>query len=413
MYTLVSAVTLQALTGAQYATTDLSQTPVNVMFSIYSEIYLTLSNPYLSANVYVDLLQYKPQIDGFSGTLAQWFTNIGNMTLTTISAVPSTTVTYARYSDATYSGYKANVCQIGFQIPLNYPTDTLPDLQVTRPGYSTDLSLINNYCIATVNGYLHRTDYDGTYAYIQQGAVTMRKSNLNNFGFLSFLDIGQIQVLPIDVTKVYADTSVPGMSLKNKIYMNINQDTTGKSVLLSLGGYLVMPTPGIFYQVGTGIYCLHTDALPLLQRYFESVQYIDLSSLGLSSSIMYPQTINAPEFLSDTVLLKYLQLSQSFWIVVDSPNVSFSQTLLESGKIPGLYVSYEQPINPLIVGYGRMAEYWTVYEDQKWSMHVDNSFLMNFGFATNPDTVSGNINPALIPGNEISNSQGYSLLIHS
>jgi hypothetical protein len=413
MYSLINATVLSYATDSQYETVDLSNTPINVIYSIYSEVYLTLSNPYLTSNVYVDFNAVKPQISGYQGLIYQWLANIGNATLPTIAAIPSTTVLYARYSDATHAGYKANVCKIGFQNPLNYPVDLLPDLQITRPGYSTNLQLINQYCLTTVNGFLHQTDYDGTYAYIQHGASTMRKSNLNNFGILSFLDIGTITTFPIDTTKVYADTSNTGMSLKNKIYLNINQSITGNSVMLSLGGYLVFPQPNVFYQVSDSIFCLHTDALPLLQRYFESSQYIDLSSLGLSQTALYPGAINASELLSDAVIKLYLQLPQSFWIVVNSPTLNFNPVYIQNSKLPGSFISYIKPINPLMVGYGRMAEYWSVYEDGQWSMNVDNSFLVNYDFATNPLGNTQNINSAAIPGNQYSLSQGYTLQIHT
>jgi hypothetical protein len=413
MYSLVSATVLENAPEAQYSTVDLSQTPINVIYAIYSEVYLTLSNPYLTSNVYVYFNDLKPQLSGFQGLISQWLGNIGNLTLPTVPSIPTPAVAYARYSDATHAGYKANVCQIGFQTPLNYPIDLLPDLQISRPNYTTDLSLINKYCLATVNGFLHQTDYDGTYAYIQKGAVTMRKSNMNLFGFLSFLDIGQVSTFAIAPSSVYADTSNGTAGLSQKMYLNIGQDVTGKSVALSLGGYLVLPDPGIFYQVGTSTFCLNTNALPLLARFFESSQYLDLTSLGLDNSILNPNLINAAQLLSDATLLKYLELPQSFWIVIDSPTLYYTPEYIESSHLPGNFIAYTRPINPLIVGYGRMAEYWTTYEDGQYSVHVDRSFLMQYQFLTNPNTQSQNVDSAVLPWRPYYDSIGYTLMIHT
>lgn len=413
MYSLVSALTLENTTDAQYTVTDVSNTPINLLYSLYSEVYLTLSNPYLPANVFVNMDDLRTQLAGYSGLISQWLGNIGNMTLPTIAALPTAGVLYARYSDATRAAYKFSLNKIGFQIPLNYPSDLLPDLQISRPGYSTDLTLINKNCLTTVNGFLHPTDSDGTTSYILSGAQTMRRSNNNNVGILSFLDIGTVQTLPIDTTQIYADASSTGSTLANKTYLYLNQDITGKTVMLSLGGYLVAPQENIFYQVGNNTFCLHISALPLLERYFESSPYIDLSSLGLDAYPYGPTAINGAQFLSDTVLTKYLQLPQSFWIIVDTPRLIFTPQYIEASKLPGSFISGTIPNNPLIVGYGRMAEYWSVYEDGQYSMHVDNSFLLNYSFSTNPAGNTGNLNSATLPWRPYVQSPGYTLLIHT
>lgn len=413
MYSLVSALTLENTTDAQYTVTDVSNTPINLLYSLYSEIYLTLSNPYLASNVFVNMEDVRAQLAGYSGLISQWLGNIGNMTLPTIDQLPSAGVLYARYSDATRAAYKFDLNKVGFQIPLNYPSALLPDLKISRPGYGTDLTLINKNCLTTVNGFLHPTDSDGTTSYILSGAQTMRRSNNNNVGILSFLDIGTVQTLPIDTTQIYADASNTGSTLAHKTYLYLNQPIAGKTVMLSLGGYLVPPQENLFYQVGNNTFCLHTSALPLLERYFESSPYIDLSSLGLDPYPYGPTAINAPQFLSDAVLTKYLQLPQSFWIIVDTPRLIFTPQYIEASKLPGSFISGTMPNNPLIVGYGRMAEYWSVYEDGQYSLHVDNSFLLNYSFSTNPVGNTGNVNSATLPWRPYVQSPGYTLLIHT
>ncbi len=413
MYAYVSATVLQNAIEAQYEVIDISSTPINLIFSLYSEIYLTLSNPYIAGNVFVDFLSQESGLAGYTGTIPQWLAAIGNKTLPTIPALPSNTIAYARYSDATKSGYRMDVCKIGFQLPVNYPIDMLPDLKMSRPKFNTNMSLIYSNCLVTVNGFLHQSSTDGTYAYIVQGANTMRKSNLNHVGILSFLDIGAVTTLPIDTTAIYSDKTDPTQSLKNKIYMYLNQNITGKTVLLSLGGYLVFPDPNIFYQVGNNTFALHTEALPIPERYFESNQYIDLSSLGLDNTSLLPDTINVTQLLSDGVLTKYLQLSQSFWIIIDTPTLKYEPLYLEHSKLPGMFISYKKPINPLFVGYGRMAEYWTTYEDGQWSVTVDQSFLLNYTMQYEQYLSQGNINPACVPSNRYSFSRGYTMQIHN
>jgi hypothetical protein len=414
MYTYVSGLVLALTDESQYEVLDISNTPINILFQQYSQIYLTLANPYLVNNVYVDFTAMKNTLAGYVGTIPQWLINIGNLTLPTVPVLPNSLVNYTTYSDATIAGYKMNVCKIGYQIPINYPVDLLPDLQVSRPNYNTNLGLINTNCIVTVNGFLHQTDYDGTYAYIVQGANTMRKSKINHVGILSFLNIGTVSTLPIDTTKIYSDPSDTIQTLKNKVYLYLDENTTGQTVMLSLGGYLIYPQADVFYQVGPGTYVLHIDQLPIVQRYFESNQYIDLSSLGLDLTNVYPNTINVNQFLSYTVLKLYLSLSQSFWIIVNTPILRYNKIYFEHTKLPGMFIAYDEPTTPLFVGYGRMAEYWKVYEDGQWAISTDNSFQNKYTFETMPLSQQlGNINNSVLPTTESYISKGFSLQIHT
>ncbi len=413
MYTYVSSLVLPNTVDAQYMSPDISNVPMNSLFSTYNKIFLTLANTYLSANVYVDLFALEYQLSGYNGTINQWLASIGNMTLPTVQSLPSGSVKYARYSDATRAGYVMEPCKAGYQIPLNYPIDQLPDLKMTRPNYNTDLSLISKYCLATVNGFLHRTDTDGTYAYILQGANTMRKGRQNQVGLLSFLDIGQVSLVPIDVTAVYSDPSDTTRALRDKMYFYLNQPLAGKTVLLSLGGYLVLPQAGIFYQVGNNTFALNTNAIPIPQRYLESRDYIDLSSLGLDVNPVYPGVVNVNQLLSDATLKSYLSLPQSFWIIVDTPGLYTTKQYIKDTGLPGMFIAYEEPISPLFVGYGRMAEYWKTSEDGQWSVTVNDSYLREYSFASTPLQDLVNINSAVIPGTEKTFSKGYTMLIHT
>ena len=413
MYSFISSTVLANSDEAQYTILDISKLPVNVLYSQYSEIYLTLSNPYLQNNVFIDFIALKNTLAGFTGNIVQWLGNIGNLTLPTIPALPSNNVKYVKYSDATIAGYKMDVCKIGFQIPLNYPIDLLPDLKISRPNYNTNLSLINNNCLVTVNGFLHQTDSDGTFAYIRQGANTMRKSKLNHVGILSFLDIGTVSTQPIDTTKVYSDPSDTTQSLKNKVYLYLPTPTAGQTVMLSLGGYLIYPQPGIFYQTGSNTWALHLDALPIAERYFESSQCIDLTSLKLDTTSVFADTINITQLLSDATIKLYLALSQSFWIIINTPMLRYTKMYLEHSSLPGMFVAYSNPTNPLFVGYGRMAEYWKVAEDGQWSVTINESFLHKYTFSNNPLSNQANISNANIPNMQYNMSKGYTLQIHT
>jgi hypothetical protein len=156
--------------------------------------------------------------------------------------------------------------------------------------------------------------------------------------------------------------------------VKINQVLTNKSVLAVIGGYLVPPDSGLVTRVSDNEFQIDFQNLPLLQRYYESSGYIDLSSLGLTSSGRNPSQISVQELLSDTVLMKYLTLSQSFFVVLDAPELFVNRLFVKKTGTPGMFISFVEPQYPLCVGNGRMPEYWPRKEEDRWSLSAYDQY---------------------------------------
>lgn len=407
MYKYVAALCLSRSIGAQWETVDLQSILVFDIFNKYRQVYLTLSSVYLDDTVYVDLEVLRNEYSSYNDTLTALLTELGTRALPTVAELPNARVRYAKYSDAFYSGYLVDTTLIGVGTPANYPADERKDLKITRPGYKTDLSLLHTHCLVSVNGFLHRTDTDGKYGYVVDGRKSLEKAKQNHLGILSFLDIGAVEKLPIAPEDIYAQDT--DSDLKSHAYIRINVPVTNKTVMLVLGGYLVMQQAGVFWQTGDQTFVLNFLALPMLERYFESSRFLDLSALGLSQSSENPDEINAAEFLSDTVLKKYLTLSQSFFVVVDTPALFTEKIYLRHYNLPGMFIAHQDPVYPLFVGYGRMAEYWKVFEAGYWSVAVQDSFTMNYVFSKRPVADLQNVTPNAIPGNTFKHSDGFLL----
>lgn len=407
MYTYSEALVLDRTPGAQWQKQDLSTVSLATLFIQYRRIVLTLGHTTTTAIYYVDLEPLRAEYNGYIGTLAQWFVSLGDRALPTIPALPHPSVEYVRYCDAFRAGYHVHLTILGREDISIAEQEECFDLKVTRETMATPYDLMYRRCLVTVNGYLHPTDYDTDAFYVREGGRSFRQSRQNQLGLHSFAEIGEVAQYPITLDQIHP--MIPDMPLKNHLYLTAPFDPAGKTVLLSLGGYLVLPDPLVFWQTGMQTYALCLEHLPYLERYFESSIHLDLSALQLSTSPLHPERVSAVELWSDAVIQRYCTLPQSFWIVVDTPHLFWVRRALRSPALPGMFISHIRPTQPLVVGYGKIGEYWPTYEDQQWSLTVQDSVYRHYIFDTVlPETLNV-ITNGTVPMHGYSHSRGWLL----
>lgn len=407
MYTYERALGLSRSIGSQWAEVNLEQSIVFDIFQNYTKVYLTLQNSVLTQSVFIDMEVLAPLYSNYNGTLAELLILIDSTTLPTVPVLPSSSVKYAKYSDAIRVGYKIKPCLAGSIFPDNYPRDSFKDLEITRTAYATDMTVVQDYCLVSVNGYYHWTDATTNAAYAYDGAITMRSSKLNHLGILSFLDIGKLTKI-----KLLAENIKPvtvGTTLSEKINFSVEENLDDKSYILVLGGYLVLPQEGVFWRSGAQGFTLDINRLSYKERLFESKSYIDHSPLGLSVSTSGDNVYDVNEIMTDAVIRKYMTLSQSFLVLVDIPTLVSNKIYVRHSSLPGMFTAYQDPVYPLIVNYGKVAEYWKTQEDNYWSLTVQDSYLRNYVIGQQPIRSGQAITDNLLAGKPFYHSRGYFL----
>lgn len=411
MYLYSKAVALKKTVGAQWQAVDLSEKTVEAIYNEYSRVILELTNTFLEEHMYVDMETLRGDYLRFGGTIAQMLLDINDLTLETVDNFPTATVKYCQYTDAYRAGYKIQLCEAGNFYPANYPKPDLGDIALTRPKYKTDMGAVHDYCLVTVNGYLHMTVTDNTYCYVYKAGDSLHKCGKNHVGIISFQDIGKIKKVPItDNMIVNRDIGTP---MAERTYLKLDEDLTDKYVLLSLGGYLMFPDGQGLSQVGDQLFSISFGSFSFVERVLESMQYLDLTSLQLQTDDTLPDALSAEQLLSDDVLLRYLKLSQSFFIVVEANNLFANTIHLRNSRHPGMFTAYQEPTSPLVVGRGKLAEYWKKEEDGFWSVTVEDSFYRNYVFEGNAVKHLKNVNNALIATNPFNHSRAHLLEIGS
>lgn len=409
MYTYVKAIALARSIGSQWKEVDLADILVYDIFSTYTKVFLVLNNDVLAQDVNVDMDTLRTQYSSYSGTLSALLVEIGNRTLDTVPSLPNTQVRFAKYSDAVRAGYKVKLTIAGRELPEGYPQSEMHDLQITRPTYTTAMELIHDYCLVSVNGYFHATDATPQKAFVYKGGETMRKSKLNHLGILSFYDIGRLQKIKLDPDRIIP--SEPDTHLRDKIVFSIDEDVSGKSYFMVLGGYLVFPEDGVFWQSGDKTFTMDINRLKYVERLFESNNYIDLSELQLTELPINPDAYNVDELFSDEVITKYMTMTQSFLVIVDTPHLVTNKIYIKASSMPGMFTCYQDPVYPLLVNDGKMAEYWKVPEDGYWAVNVQDSFVRNYVISEQPVQDRETVTDQLLSSQPFRHSRGFLLEI--
>ncbi len=373
MYSLVSAkVKTEFITG-DWWDDDISALTIRELVTQYKIVHLTLSNNFVLVPIYADLHSWLnlPYMN-VNLTLAAWFTAIGNTTL----PVTQTPFYYenkkVKYRDAFMSRFDIRRVHPEFDPELPVSVDEKIDLMLSKDGINqTDFT---DYCLVSVNGYMHCIESTDRGIYVRKGAEKVKDNDERNVGILSFANVAKVTIKPFTDTVIYTDQSVivPTVtygSLADSAYIKTGVDLSNKSVLLSIGGYLHV-MDDCYSIIGEELIRIDFKRIPLVRRLLESKKYINLDSLNLTENEFNSSALAVEEILSDDVIRAYLHLSQSFLIIVDTPNLYVQQYLMENGRLPGIYFHPTTTMFPMVIDNGRLAEYLEIYEEGKTQYRI-------------------------------------------
>lgn len=373
MYTLVSAIGEPLGGGNRWRAVEIGDMPVAQIYSTYAGCIATLSNSFLPQPVALDLFAVQDQYAALELTFNQLLASLGNNALPTSNTLPVLNTRYAKYADAFHAGYKVQPIHPSWAADAQVPPAEKTWLHLTKPG--VDYNLFKQSCLISVNGLYHYTDSDSNGIYVTEGDRSRQVSKANTIGIYSFRELGSLKCIPITPAMVYKQR--PEQQLRHRAYLNVGQDLSNVTVMLVLGGYLHAMDSKTLWRTGNQGLGVNFEAIPLLERYFESRRFLDLSALQLQVSSVNPWQVGIDDLFSDDVLTRYLTLSQSFIVLVSNPNLFVDHVPLRTTRNPGAFIADVTPRYPLIAGYGLQPNYWYTYEDREWSITTVAGVLDN------------------------------------
>lgn len=405
MYSLISAL-VRTKNNKKWQVVDLTNLSVSLIFSSFREILLLVNVPGVTEPETLNMDQLRLEFTNYSGTISDLFNNIGNRALVTTPGTLDIDIKTVKYADAVRAGYKIHpVTQSGHE-DSQLPKEDKTWLKLTKNNF--DYQLFQDYCLTAVNGFFHFSETNNEGVYIKDGMKSNLYCHENTCGILSFKDIGKIQTKLITNDMIYQEADKP---LYIKTILDIGEDITNKTVLLSIGGYLILPDSKVFSIFNETSLLIDFINYSIPNRFYESRQYLDYTSFELDYPATNAYQVNVDELYSDDFIIKLLTMSQSFIILIDNPDVYFEKHNIRKGRMPGCYTSYLKPNLPLFIGQGMFSNYWYKYQKPFWSLNVIDGFRHYRNYNTTKTKALGGIDDKRIPANPVTWSRAYYLKI--
>ena len=285
------------------------------------------------------------------------------------------TQAHFNYRLANNIGYKFDICKIGFNNYdelAYYHKENFPDVEVTRPNTTTDLALLHNKCLLTVNGFICPTQYSAGRLYIPNATKSLMKSRANHIGILSFNKLSS-NLIKRPITETMVSSEAP-FNLYEKAIITFDEDI--QSPILIIAGYMVFENPEFFYRVSNRSFVLRLDRLNYIEKLYELQRSRNIfEELEIPTSINNDSLIDAGVARSNETITKFLSLFNSFLVDIPVDNLHTNKIYLEHSNVPGNFRTEREPDMPILIGYGKIGEYYVKKNnDTKFTVYLNDAY---------------------------------------
>ncbi len=397
MYTVVTAIGVPFGLNQRWQTVDLTAYTVAELYNTFRRIQITLMPVGATVAVYLDLAAIAATYGTYNYPFATLLTSIGATALPTTLTGILLNKNSALYKDAFKAGYTVTPVSATNVVNPFVPNIVVPNVRLTRSDIKIDYNFFQANCLVNVNGYYHQTSTDGINGVMVTDAMkSLVRSNQNQLAIWNFSTVGALTVIP--VTPAMVTTTAPGTPTAP--LLNLGIDLTGKSVFMILGGYLMLVDGTVLTQLATSTFQLNFALIDLVNRYYESINYIDIDSILATTPATNPNQIVITDLTTPTAISAWLALTQTFFVVVNTAELYTQQLSVKRIGTPNQYISYQKPTSPLVLALGRQPPYWDLYEDRQWLLSIYDNNIGNLLYysTTSGVSTSGGCQPGT-PGN--------------
>lgn len=383
MYQFNKALVRQKGVASRWSEQDLSAMTLSSIFSTYSSVYLFLHESVMNIDVVVDFISYRGQLSANTATLTAYLASLGNTALATTTNYPTLKSNRVRYVDAIHADYSITIGDRAYGSGVELSEGDERDAILKKEGL--DMTLFEKNCLVSVNGLLHRIDASAASCLILDANTSRKISQRNEIGIYSFFELGGLEYHGITEDMIVAQT--PTTKLASRALIKLPKSSDGYTVGISIGGYFHLLDSEIFELVSDTVGVVRFENIRMMDRYYDSVDLIDLSSLGLVPYDRNDRLIDQVELYSDAVLRKYLTLSQSFLIYVKNDDIFKTYQHVSHTKTDGISITPLKPDYPMRDHTGRLVEYWYTVEKKFYRLAYEPRFRNNYLDRTGPDTI--------------------------
>lgn len=370
MYYFTTAIVVDKKGHSGYVYKDISQETMRAIYDNYRKVFIKIQRTGQTFRwVNMQDIWTGTQNPNWTQTLEMWLMAYPpSLQLPGATTYPIITNHKAIFNDAFRAGYDIQRVSDTGHPSNDVPSDMRKDLLLSR--FATDYQLLNNNVVVTVNGLLHPSINDTTYGLrVFKGGESVLHSGKNLIGLYSFRALGGITQVPIND----GDISSTGGNFTSGFYINLNRDLRGKTLLLSIGGYLHYPDD--VYKVvnaETGLVKIYPPKINIFGRLFESRSLINLESLPLVGHPQDHNAINPLEVWTEAFWRAYFTIPQTFALVVNGSDTYLNRIALDKAQLDGVCYSYVEPIFPIMLGTNRIREYWVRQEEEIYAVSMES-----------------------------------------
>lgn len=409
MYTLVKAVLRERGINEVWAQVDISNMTIPNIFKKYHSGYIVLSSPLLDHLQYIDIQLLKnTKIPMNTQPFTQWLQTLANTKLPASEVEPTFSEGKIGYIDAWQGGYVIERAdpQTGLPNKKRIETD-LTDALITKPSVAN--SKFEN-ALVTINGFLHRCGVTKAGLLVKDAGSTLDTSMKNQVGIISFAKLAPIEIVGLKDDQILrVKDDVP---LYKSAFLNLGIDLTNKSIIMSLGGFFNMSGIEVI-NPEMGIIKLQLTQANLHKRLMESIGKINLKPLGLFMPENTPRSIPVTQAIDDVTIRKYLTMSQTFFVVVDTPALSVNRLMLSSVPKSGLYECANEPKLPMVSSIGLLPEYNKVLQGNTWVIRCGELWHKDYNYETGNLEQMDRYPPQVMPSKGYHKEIGHLLEIKS
>ena len=310
---------------------------------------------------YFDLskLQYQFQFSDYY--VYDWlnFTRSGELPLTIKD--PTLVKGFVKYRDAFQAGYTVEPVGPLIAVGSKRPIDDLPDAVLSKTG--VDPLFMYHNCLFTVNGLFHSTDADVKGVYIKDACKSASIARLAQIGIHSYREVGSLTYKPFVRGMDYK--IVPEQRYSEQMHVDLGTPLDGKSLLISIGGYLHL-FDDLYTVVSDTCVRINFNKWPILERLNQMRQLIDISHLNLTNASTNDTQYVVEELFADEFWLRLMELSQSFFILVDTPKMFVEYIPVAGTGTPAKWSWPTRPDMPLQAEYGQYCDYVSGKDGKAW-----------------------------------------------
>lgn len=358
MYQLSRAYAREDRRSGRWHEVDIADLPLRELPQRYPDICFIITYPALQGDeravFYANVANLTKTVLSTT-TVQEWLTSLGNQSLPVEDKVPTFTPRYVRFINGWYGRFLMDPIGPSRRLEPEVSKFDKQDILIRHP--AMDGPTLRKQAMVSVNGYFHFTEYTQDGILVHDGNKTILKSNMNQIGIYSFKEVGEINY--VNITDDMIVNKGEDEPLSNGTYITLPGDTKdyeGKTVLFVFNGYLQALGKG-YNRVGLRTFKVQLSNMLLLERLYQSRTFLDLEDVPLTHYPNDPTLLSTREFYSDEMIRWWLNRSQTFFVVVDTPSMFQELEPVEHLSIPGRFIDEHFDNLPLMGTYGRMLEY--------------------------------------------------------